>query len=297
MNRRSKSFFFTIIFLAGFATPSLGWGFYAHRLINYHAVFLLPSPLFGFFKTHIRYLADHATDADSRRYAIREEAPRHYIDLDRYRLPDSLQWPITWPMAVSVFGEDSLQQHGIVPWWIFIMKFRLQKAFEKNDRDQILKIAADIGHYIGDAHVPLHATSNHNGQFTDQSGIHAFWESRLPELFAEQEYDLILSSAVYLRDPSRWIWERVLESAASADTVLHVEKELSHALKQDIKMAYEQRNGIVIRNYSKRYASAYHDRLEGMVERRLRYSIHAVASFWFTAWVDAGQPELPQKGP
>jgi hypothetical protein len=32
--------------------------------------------------------------------------------------------------------------------------------------------------------------------------------------------------------------------------------------------------------------------LNGMVERRLAQSIFAVASFWYTAWVNAGQPDL-----
>ena len=29
-----------------------------------------------------------------------------------------------------------------------------------------------------------------------------------------------------------------------------------------------------------------------MVERRMRQSIYAVACFWYTAWIDAGQPDL-----
>ena len=29
-----------------------------------------------------------------------------------------------------------------------------------------------------------------------------------------------------------------------------------------------------------------------MIERRMRQSVFAVASFWYTAWVDAGQPDL-----
>jgi hypothetical protein len=44
-----------------------------------------------------------------------------------------------------------------------------------------------LGHYIGDAHVPLHTTSNYNGQKTNQHGIHGLWESRIPEqLFDER---------------------------------------------------------------------------------------------------------------
>ena len=29
-----------------------------------------------------------------------------------------------------------------------------------------------------------------------------------------------------------------------------------------------------------------------MVERRMRQSIFAIASFWYTAWINAGQPDL-----
>ena len=29
-----------------------------------------------------------------------------------------------------------------------------------------------------------------------------------------------------------------------------------------------------------------------MVERRMRMAIFAVASFWYTAWVNAGEPDL-----
>jgi hypothetical protein len=32
--------------------------------------------------------------------------------------------------------------------------------------------------------------------------------------------------------------------------------------------------------------------LKGMVERRMRESVFAVASFWYTAWINAGQPDL-----
>lgn len=34
--------------------------------------------------------------------------------------------------------------------------------------------------------------------------------------------------------------------------------------------------------------------LKGMIERRMRAAMYAVASFWYTAWVDAGQPSLTQ---
>lgn len=282
----------TIICLAAIVTPAYSWGFWGHRYINYNAVFLLPTSMFGFYKQHIGYLTEHAADADMRRYAIKDEAPRHYIDLDQYHQNDSSLIPMQWQEAVEQFTVDSLHAHGIVPWWIMVMHQRLKKAFTEKDLDLVLKLSADIGHYIADAHVPLHASSNHNGQKTDQLGIHAFWESRLPELFAEKQYDLFIGRADYLKDPLQFIWQRVYESGAAADTVLRIEKDLSRVFEDHERMSFEYRNNKLVRQYSEKYASRYHKQLNGMVERRMRASVYAIASFWYTAWVEAGQPVL-----
>jgi len=84
----------------------------------------------------------------------------------------------------------------------------------------------------------------------------------------------------------------VLESAAAADTVLKIEKQLAAGYGAGLRYAFEDRNGVTIRQFSTSYSMAYNKALNGMVERRMRASIYAVASFWYTAWVNAGQPDL-----
>lgn len=113
------------------------------------------------------------------------------------------------------------------------MQAKLTAAFKEKDGAKILKLSAEIGHYIADAHVPLHASSNHNGQLTGQQGIHGFWESRIPELLAEKEWNFFIGKADYIQQPADFIWQRVLESAAAADTVLKYEKELSTSFPPD----------------------------------------------------------------
>ncbi len=244
------------------------------------------------YKPQIAYLTEHAVDPDKRRYAVAAEAPRHYIDLDHYGVYPFYSLPRAWKEAAARYGEDSLQAHGIVPWWVGIMQMRLTAAFKEKDAARILKLSAEIGHYIADAHVPLHATANYNGQLTGQQGIHGFWESRVPELLAAAEWDFFIGKAAYIPNTQNFIWQRVLESAAAADTVLQAEKELTESFAPDAKYGFEPRNGQVIRQYSTRFTKAYNQRLNGMVERRMRQAIFAVASFWFTAWADAGQPSL-----
>lgn len=270
------------------------WGFYAHQQINYHAVFLLPPEMMVLYKPNIIFLSEHATDPDKRRYAVPEEGPRHFIDIDHYGTFPFTALPRKWEEAVEKFGKDSLLMHGIVPWHIQTMLYRLTDAFKQKDYSRIMKCSADLGHYISDAHVPLHASSNHNGQLTNQKGIHAFWESRVPELLAKKEFDFFIGRAEYIQSPSAFIWKRVLESAAAADTVLAYERELTKKFADDKKYAFENRNGKTIRQYSEAFTIAYNKMLDGMIERRMRQSIFAIASFWYTAWVNAGQPDLKE---
>jgi hypothetical protein len=270
------------------------WGFFGHKRINRIAVFTLPQEMFGFYKDHIEYLTEHAVDPDKRRYAVEGEAQCHYIDLDHYYKPGEDPFtimPRRWYDAVAKFTEDTLQTYGIVPWHINVMKLKLQKAFETKNVDLILKYSADIGHYIGDAHVPLHTTENYNGQMTGQRGIHGLWESRLVEVNAE-DYDYFVGKGKYVKSIVDFAWEAVEASHLALDSVLRIEKELTAEFPSDKKYSYEQRGNVTISVYSYDFSQEYHKRMNGMVERRMRAAIIAVGSIWYTAWVDAGQPDL-----
>ena len=69
-----------------------GWGFFGHRKINELAVYTLPPPMLGFYKKNLRYLIDTSVNPDRRRYAVRGEAARHYIDLDAYGADPCAYW-------------------------------------------------------------------------------------------------------------------------------------------------------------------------------------------------------------
>jgi hypothetical protein len=49
---------------------------------------------------------------------------------------------------------------------------------------------------------------------------------------------------------------------------------------------------MMIKQYSGEYSLAYNSMLDGMIERRMQQSIRSVACFWYTAWINAGQPDL-----
>jgi hypothetical protein len=184
------------------------WGFYAHRQINRLAVFTLPPELIGFYKANIQYITEAAVNPDRRRYAVVDEAARHYIDIDHYGDSAIYTMPRYWNKAVEKYSEDTLKAYGILPWHIQVMYYRLRDAFMVRDPSRILSLSADLGHYIADAHVPLHTTKNYNGQYSGQEGIHGLWESRLPELFSNK-YDFFVGKAEHLKNTQLAAWKAV----------------------------------------------------------------------------------------
>lgn len=288
-----KKILLVVVLLAVYG-KSYCWGFFAHKKINSYAVFLLPPQMLVLYKPNIDFITTHAVDPDMRRNVVAEEGARHYIDIDNYGTYPYSELPRKWSDAVAKYGEDTLQKNGIVPWHIQTMLYRLTDAFREKNFTAIMKNSADIGHYIGDAHVPLHTTRNHNGQYTNQRGIHGFWESRVPELLADKEFDFFIGKAQYIKNPGEFIWARVLESSRASDSVLLFERELTKQFGSDKKYAFETRNNVLVRQYSSAFTIAYNKKLDGMVERRMRLAIYSIASFWFTAWINAGQPDLKE---
>lgn len=255
------------------------------------AVFCLPSSMIGFYKKHITYITDHAVDPDKRRYVNKAEAAKHYIDCDHYGLHPFDSIPKQWKRAVEKYSEDTLRAYGTVPWQIGLMVSRLTYAFKNEDIDLILHYSADLGHYVADAHVPLHTTENYNGQLTHQLGIHGFWESRIPELFSDN-YNFFTGKAVYIDNPVAAAWRAVEESYNAKDSVLKFEAALNARFPADRKYEIVTKNKKAVKIYSQEYTTAYNALLNGMVERRMRAAIALISSLWYTAWVNAGQPDL-----
>ncbi|MFN3916717.1 MAG: zinc dependent phospholipase C family protein [Flavobacteriales bacterium] len=270
------------------------WGFFGHKRINRIAVFTLPTEMFTFYKHHIEFLTENAVNPDKRRYAVEGEAERHYIDIDRYnKYGDPFEVvPRKWKDAVEKFGDSTLKANGTIPWHLEVMMNRLTKAFIDKDAERILRLSADLGHYVGDAHVPLHTTENYNGQLTGQKGIHGFWESRIPELFMDDDYDLFVGKAFYVDSPLDYAWNVVKESHNAVDSVLKFEKQLTIEYGEDKKFSYEQRGRVTMKVYSAEFSKAYERMLNNMQEKRMRASILTTGSFWYTAWVNAGKPNL-----
>jgi hypothetical protein len=267
------------------------WGFWAHKRINQEAIATLPKKLRAFYDGHRDFIIEHATTPDRRRYVDSAEACRHYIDLDWYEAYPFDSLPRKWDAAVVKYSEDSMKEHGILPWQIASTYYRLVSAFQRRDENAILRLSAGLGHYVGDAHVPLHTTENYDGQETDQEGIHALWETRLPELFGEG-YTFRTKRATYIADPLTAAWHTVFESHSLLDSVLALEKQVQAQFPEEQRYVMEKRGTRKVKTYSPEYAAAYHKLLNGMVEQRMQKAIYITGCLWLSAWIDAGRPDL-----
>lgn len=277
---------------------SLGWGVWGHEHINRAAVFALPESMRAFYFNHIDFITIEASIPDVRKYAInaRNEFPRHYIDLEKYGAEPFKSLPEDWDAAVAKYGKDSLYKNGILPWYIQQMTDKLTKAFKKQDKALILFLSADLAHYIGDACQPLHTTENYDGQLTGQKGVHAFFESLLPERYGAG-FNLHTPPARYYDNIEKASWDILRESHALVRPLLNTEKKLLDSWPKDSIYRFNKKGKILKNQYRQPYftpefSKAFYQNLNGMIGAQMRHAIQTTADFWYTAWVNAGKPDL-----
>lgn len=275
---------------------TLSWGIFTHDRINNAAVMALPKPLQTFFYNHIDFITQESTVPDLRKYTLNDkaESPRHYIDIENFGSIDSI--PHQFVEAKKKYDEKFLTSNGILPWYIQDVMTKLTKAFKDKRKTEILFLAADLGHYIGDANMPLHTSANHNGQLTNQKGIHALFESAIPEMFGKN-YNYHTEQAQYIANIEMATWAMLRDSHSLVEPLLLIDRKLREKYAYE-KMYLLDGNGKISKNkfndviFSKEYTENLHEALNGMVEKQIKKSIITTSNFWYTAWVNAGKPNL-----
>jgi hypothetical protein len=269
------------------------WGFLVHKTVNQIAIYNLPEPLRSFMFNHKQYLVYNAPRPDIRRNTDKTEATKHFIDLEKFGTNAANEMPMDWISAVKKYSEDSLKEYGWGPYNAIMQLDLLTKAFKSGNQDSILFYAADLGHYIGDLHVPLHTTVNYDGQLTGQKGLHALWESTIPELVLDQYQLHNNHQAQYLKNPAAALWVDIRKAANLVPAMLAIEKELTINFTPETKYRSQVRYGKEVKAYTKEFAEAYSKALAGTVNQQLIASANMITDFWYTAWVNAGKPNLP----
>lgn len=278
----------TLALLLLLPAPSRAWGFDAHRVIADRMIALLPAEIRPLFEARRDMIVERAVDPDLWRNVFPEEAPNHFVDLDyfgKYPFPDL---PHEYDRAVQRWGRSVIHEQGTLPWRTAEMFGELQREFAALSRpnapgyvaDNIAFYAAAMSHYVGDAHVPLHAVLNYDGQRTGQQGVHGRWES---ELFERTRGRLKIAPAPAqpITTPRETIFDVLLASNRLAEGVLEADRAATAGREF----------------YDDGYFAAFEAAQAATLEQRLNESITAAASFITGAWEAAGRPALPPARP
>ena len=259
------------------AAPSLAWGAAGHTYTNNLAIDCLPAQLKSLYNANRLWIVRHAIDPDDwRKDNFAAEAPRHFIDIDVLGHDSPLAYPEDYWTAVGIWGKAAVERNGTVPWRISEYYGKLVRAYRVQDARAIVEISTWLGHYVSDAHVPFHATSDYDGQSTGQKGIHARFETGLIEQLIKPS-DLIARAAVPIKNPtaSAFQWSRA--SLALCPEILAADR---LALLKDADHGYN-------------YYAEFGSRARPIAVQRLEAAAQNTASLWLSAWIEAGRPAIP----
>jgi hypothetical protein len=265
-------------------SPAAAWGFEPHKYIMERAIALLPAEIRPFFQRHRTTIVEHVIDPDLWRTAgWEEEPPRHFLDMDAYGPYPFPKLPRDYDEAVSRYGREFVHKNGLLPWRTAEIYGKLVEAFTQKagySRENIKFFSSVIGHYVSDAHVPLHAVLNYDGQLTNQWGIHSRFETELFERYLGKlkVAPRPVSAIGHVRD---YVFETLLTGFSLAQPVLDADKAAVGSREM----------------YDDEYFTVFFSRVQPILERRLSESISASASVITAAWIDAGRPALPVEQP
>lgn len=200
----------------------MGWGSTGHRIINKKSADGFPASM-NYLTGWADSLAAHASDADYRKGSDPDESPKHYIDIDNYPVfVTTGRIPHTYDSVVAIYGQNFVIDQGTLPWTIMITMDSLTAAFRRNDLQRAMLLASDLGHYVGDGHMPLHLTKNYNGQLTGQTGVHSRYESTMINRYSSS---IIYtgSASVYISDVQEYTFSFIYENYRYVDSVLYAD--------------------------------------------------------------------------
>ena len=264
------------------------WGTAAHRYITRRALDLLPPPIKPLFDEHRDEVIMRVIDPDLWRTVGWEEDHNHFLDFGvrEYGTYPFAALPREYDAAVEKFGIATLRKYGTLPWREAEEFGNLRRAFESAGRGapfargDVVLFAAVASHYLQDAHQPLHATANYDGQATGQDGIHARFESELFERF-ESRLTIAPPAMPPITNPRDRAFEILLASYKLVDPLLAADKAAAAG-----KSYYDE-------DYFEKFLAGG----KPILEQRISESIAATAALIVGAWEQAGRPALPPLRP
>jgi hypothetical protein len=252
------------------------WGEKAHRKINSSIVEFFPKEL-NQLKAWEPILAAHCSDADLRKRKDKPEFVKHFIDIDNYDdFINKHEIEENFEMACQKYGKEMVKKEGTLPWTTDSTYLALVQDFKSGNWNRAALTAADLGHYVGDGHMPLHITANYDGQKSNQTGIHRRYE----ETMIDRHVDKIqfeFSKCKKVKDVRHFIFSYLYTNHFSIVPLLKADS-LSFALAG--------------KQYDEMYYTSLWENSNSFTVRLLEESSKKTASLIYSAWIEAGKPKI-----
>ena len=256
--------------LAVSTAPALSWGPEGHREIGEKAIDSLRDPLKDFFEDREDTFYELLDDAARSRNAA------HFF-LERYDEFPFWDVPATRELALRRFSEEEIVENGDGLWRLLEAYDALVEAFEEADFDLVLERASDVAWLVGEVGVPPNTSAAGDGQATQQDGLARRYDTQLVEIFAD-ELRVRDSAAVYIDRPHEFIRSLPLKAHIWVDNINFTDS--------------MSRRGVA--GYDRFYMDGMWNELGGLTGALMTDAARDTASLWYTAWVAAGRPEVPE---
>lgn len=259
-------------------SPSFGWGDNADRLITNKAVDTLPDDMRPFFQTNRQLLVQHVTDVDEVQAKSLSEQHNEFIQLDHYGPFPFTALPRVYTAAVSKYTRRTLEIHGLLPWQIGLYSKRLTDAFRERNWSEVRLSGATLAHYVAAAHDPFNTTVNSDGKLSGQPGVSSRFGTGLVDRYQLFFY-VRPNEAVFIHDPTDHAFEMTLSA---------------HSWLENILLA-DLRAHAGLSGYTDEYYDRFYSQAGAVLVRELSDASTDVGSYWMTAWINAGRPQLPSQ--
>lgn len=274
MTKRLVNYFILIVILVALSS----WGETAHREINSGCVQLFPKEMEN-LKAWATILGDHGSDADFRKKYDKNEFVRHFIDIDN--IPDfaaNHKIEQNFALACEKYGKSFLIKNGTLPWSTDSTFKVLVHEFNIKDWHNAALTAAYLGHYVGDGFMPLHTAANYDGQLTAQKGVHKRYEETMIDRYFN-EIHLHPGPIQKIDHVQQYIFDYLYANNGKVNLLLNADN-----------AAFTIAGG----KYNDIYYQAFWEKTRSMTIHQLEESTRVLASLIYTAWIDAGKPEIPK---
>lgn len=269
-----------IFLLVLIITPSiciLGWGEKGHKITTQFALNLIPYQIKLTNETKAAIIK-HSVDPDSRKRNDSTEGPKHFIDIDSYKEFLEGQMITSKDSLVNLYDETTVDESGVLPWATVETFNKLVEAFKSKNENDIILYMSDLAHYVGDGHQPQHATINYNGAITGQKGIHKRYESEMVDANLDQlKNSFRKQTPYYVKNVLEYVFDYILESNSYLEVILSADK-----------FASDKTNG----KFDNKYYWLMWFKTKYVTENQFNSAGLCLANLIYTAWKDAGKPEL-----